>query len=94
MTAEPLDGFGPDPDDIVGRLPERERERFLAEYHRALDAAHETWRYRQLRDLLRLWHLRAIAYAQPDYLERAQDAITGRDFIPAEQVIPGWPTAR
>ncbi|MBO4274570.1 DUF6247 family protein [Microbispora triticiradicis] len=48
-----------DPDDILARLPERYHERFLAEYREAMvTAAHETWRYRQLQEVLQIWHLR------------------------------------
>jgi hypothetical protein len=92
MTAEPLD-YGPlDPEDIIRRLPHDERDRFIQDYRSALDAAHELWRYRQLQEVLRLWHMRATAYARPDFAERAQQARTGDPavFTPAGEAIPGW----
>ena len=84
MTAEPLERGPLDPEEILRRLPREERERFIREYRSALDAAHEIWRFRQPQDVLRLWHLRAVAYAQPDFKERAEQARTGSgDFTPA-----------
>ena len=73
-------------------LPAKWHEQFLAEYHGALDAAHEVWRFQQLRDVLHLWRLRAAAYSDPGYEEALQATRDGRaeDFVPAEQVIPGW----
>ena len=81
MSEMPLrDGPGaPDPEDILLRLPEAERELFLAEYRAALDAAHEVWRYRQLQEVLTRWNLVAIATSQPGYAEalaEARDAAT------------------
>lgn len=64
----------PDPEDILRRLPEAEHESFLAEYHAALDAAHELWRYRQLQDVLARWNLIAIATSQPGYAEALAEA--------------------
>jgi hypothetical protein len=92
VTAEPLDHNPLDPEDILRRLPHDERDRFIRDYRSALDAAHELWRYRQLQEVLRLWHLRAIAYARPDFKERAEQARTGAsgDFSPAEEAIAGW----
>ncbi|WP_119727569.1 DUF6247 family protein [Thermomonospora amylolytica] len=93
MTAEPIDHGPLNPEDILRRLPADERDRFLREYHSALDAAHELWRFRQLQDVLRLWHLRAVAYAQPDFADRTEQARTGDPvaFVPAAEAIPGWP---
>ncbi|MFF5260325.1 DUF6247 family protein [Actinomadura viridis] len=91
VTAEPLDHGPLDPEDILRRLPHDERDRFIRDYRSALDAAHELWRYRQLQDVLRLWHLRATAYARPDFKARAEEARTGAgDFAPADEAIPGW----
>lgn len=74
------------------RLPMEERDRFAHDYRSALDAAHELWRYRQLQDVLRLWYLRAAAYAQPCFQQRAEEARGGKPerFVPAEQAVPGW----
>jgi hypothetical protein len=79
-----------DPDDIVSRLPEKYREPFLHEYRAALDAAHDTWRYRELRRVLNLWHLRALMYADPGHEQARREAAQGVHCVPAEQVIPGW----
>lgn len=82
----------PDPERIANHLPEPEREQFLQEYHAALDAAHEIWRYRQLQDVLRSWSLVAAAYAQPDFAARKAEAKHPRpgQFRPASEIIPGW----
>jgi len=92
VTAEPLDHGPLNPEDILRRLPQDERDRFIRDYRSALDAAHELWRYRQLQDVLRLWHLRAVAYARPDFRERAEQARTGDSsvFVSAGEAIPGW----
>ncbi|WP_067451147.1 DUF6247 family protein [Actinomadura macra] len=92
MTAEPIDHGPLDPDDILRRLPASERDRFIRDYRSALDAAHELWRYRQLQDVLRLWHMRAVAYAHPDFAERAEQARQGSgvEFVPADEALPGW----
>jgi hypothetical protein len=93
MSAQPAaERHGPDPDDIIRRLPPDQRDSFLHDYRAALDAAHETWRYRQLPAVLQLWHLRATAYEQPDYSQRAAEARAGAPgtFTAAEDAIPGW----
>lgn len=93
MTAEPLDHGGLNPEDILRRLPPEERDRFVRDYHSALDAAHEMWRYRHLQEVLRLWHLRAAAYSRPDFAERAEQARTGAPaaFVQTLDEVPGWP---
>jgi hypothetical protein len=92
MTAEPLEHGPLDPEDILRRLPHDQRDRFIRDYRSALDAAHELWRYRQLQEVLRLWNLRAAAYAGPDFAERAEQARRGDAavFTSAEEAIPGW----
>lgn len=96
MTAEPLQAAWDDPAEILRALPAKWHEQFLSEYHAALDAAHEVWRFQQLREVLHLWRLSAIAFANPDFEAARQDAREGReeDFIPAEEVIPGWADRR
>ncbi|MGW1344074.1 DUF6247 family protein [Kribbella sp. NPDC002412] len=96
MTAQPMHGSPEDPSEILRLLPAKWHEQFLEEYHGALDAAHEVWRFQQLRDVLHLWRLRAVAYSDPHYDEAMQAAREGRDeeFVPAEQVIPGWSDRR
>lgn len=96
MTAEPIKVPEDDPAEILRVLPERWHAQFLAEYHGALDAAHEVWRFRQLREVLHLWRLRAIAYSGPTY-EAAEQAVREKrwdEFVPAEEVIPGWADRR
>lgn len=92
MTAEPLHDGGFDPTEILRALPEVWHEQFLGEYHSALDAAHEVWRFHQLRDLLHAWRLRAAAIADPEFERAAQAVRQGRsqEFVPVEQAIPGW----
>lgn len=72
-------------------LPEQWHQQFLSDYHGALDAAHEVWRYQQLKDVLHLWSLRAVAFSNPGFEDAAQAARENRadEFIPADQV-PGW----
>jgi Family of unknown function (DUF6247) len=65
MTAQPMQGSPDDPSEILRLLPAKWHEQFLTEYHGALDAAHEVWRFQQLRDVLHLWRLRAVAYSDP-----------------------------
>ena len=80
MTALPIDPpprEDPlDPERILQALPERERETFLAQYQRAVDAAHDPAGWKHLRRFLRLWAMRAIAVAQPGYYE-ARDLARG-----------------
>ncbi|NEA35523.1 DUF6247 family protein [Streptomyces sp. SID13031] len=92
MTAQPHQESPDDPAEILLVLPAKWHEQFLQEYHGALDAAHEVWRFQQLRDVLHVWRLRALAYSRPGFEEAAQAAREGRadEFIPADQVIPGW----
>jgi uncharacterized protein DUF6247 len=92
VTAQPHQESPDDPAEILRVLPAKWHEQFLQEYHGALDAAHEVWRFQQLRDVLHLWRLRALAYSQPGFEDAAQAARDGRagEFISADQIIPGW----
>ncbi|MEV4252802.1 DUF6247 family protein [Spirillospora sp. NPDC049652] len=74
MTAHPPSS--PDPSEILRMLPERWHEAFLTDYREALEAAHEVWRWRQLRDLLHLWRLRAAAYSTPGFDASVEEAWT------------------
>jgi hypothetical protein len=67
-------------------------ESFLAEYEAAVQAAQRVERYRTLHDRLRLWRMRAIAFSAPDFEGGFQAAAEGRseEFVPVEQVFPGW----
>ena len=96
MTAEPLHHAEDDPAGIMRALPERWHEQFLSEYHSALDAAHEVWRFQQLRELLRVWRLHAAAVSDPDF-DRAEQAVReGRreEFVSMEDAFPGWADRR
>lgn len=93
MSAQPAEPhpIGHDPEEILVRLPERQRERFLADYRAAMvAAAHETWRWRQLAETLELWHLRSLAYSAPGYEQARAEAAAGVPGVSAEEVIPGW----
>ncbi|MFB9248111.1 DUF6247 family protein [Sphaerisporangium melleum] len=92
MTADQMRDAVHDPAEILRILPEAWHEPFLSDHRSALDAAHEVWRFRQLRDLLHTWRLRALALADPGFERAAQAAREGRskEFVPAGQIIPGW----
>lgn len=89
MSVQAVSAESLDPEGILRRLPSGDRRGFIGEYNSALDAAHEVWRYRQLQNVLRLWDLRATAYAQPDFQQRAQEAVVAEPgrFISAEQLF-------
>ncbi|WP_030454845.1 DUF6247 family protein [Herbidospora cretacea] len=96
MSAEPLHHHDDDPAEIMRMLPERWHDQFLSEYHAALDAAHEVWRYEQLRELLRVWRLHAIAVSDPmfDQAERAVREGRTEEFVSMDEVFPGWADRR
>ena len=90
MTAQPTE----DPTDplvILRELPEREREEFLRQYHRAVDAAHDPAGYQQLRRLLHVWSLTAIAASNPGYYEELAAVEAGTaTMVPVTEAIPDW----
>jgi hypothetical protein len=90
VTAQPME----DPADslvILRDLPEQERKEFLRQYHRAVDGAHDPSGYRQLRRLLHVWSLTAIAVSQPGYYEELTAARAGTaTTVPVTDVIPDW----
>ena len=90
MTAQPTE----DPTDplvILRELPEREREEFLRQYHRAVDAAHDPAGYQQLRRLLHVWRLTAIAASNPGYYEELAAVQAGTaTMVPVTKAIPDW----
>jgi hypothetical protein len=91
VTAQPTEDAA-DPLVILRDLPEREREEFLRQYHRAVDAAHDPAGYQHLRRLLRVWSLTAIAAQQPGYYEELAAALTGTAMsVPVTDAIPNWP---
>lgn len=80
-----------DPLVILRDLPEREREEFLRQYHRAVDAAHDPAGYQQLRRLIHVWSLTAIAAGQPGYYEELAAARAGTaTTVPVTDAIPDW----
>lgn len=97
MTAHPVHDSDPDdPVEILRALPEEHHARFRTEYAAAVNEARRPEQFRQLQELLRLWRLRAVAYAGPGYARRLADARDGHaaDLAPAWQVIPSWPGGR
>jgi hypothetical protein len=75
MSAQPVhEGGQADPAEILRVLPKSWHSRFLAEYHAALDAAHEVQNWGALRDLLQLWRLRSVAYSDPEFERSLQEA--------------------
>ena len=76
---------------ILRDLPEPEREEFLRQYHRAVDAARDPAGYQQLRRLLHVWRLTAIAIVQPGYYEELAAAHAGTaTTVPVTDAIPDW----
>ncbi|MEU8143641.1 DUF6247 family protein [Nonomuraea sp. NPDC050022] len=96
MTAEPLHEIGDDPAEILRLLPERWHEQFLSDYHTALDAAHEVWRFKQLQELLHVWRLHAIAVSNPDFDHAERAVREGRtdEFVSMDMAFPGWADRR
>jgi Family of unknown function (DUF6247) len=90
MTAQPVSAGGPeDPGAILALLPAQWHGEFLAEYRQALEAAREVRRWPFLAELLHRWHLRAIAYSDPDFSAAVREA---RDASPEDLIpVPGWP---
>ena len=90
MTAEPTEDHT-DPLVILRDLPEREREEFLRQYHRAVDAAHDPAGYQHLRRLLHVWSLTAIAVGQAGYYEELAAARAGTvATVRVTDAIPDW----
>lgn len=70
MTAQPGEPTAPrepgeEPAGIFDGLPSTHRDQFRAEYDGAPDAAYDLARFKQVRNSLRQWRLRAIAYDRP-----------------------------
>jgi hypothetical protein len=80
-----------DPLVILRDLPEREREEFLRQYHRAVDAAHDPADCQRLRHLLHVWSLTAVAARQPGYYEELATARAGTaTTLPIIDAILDW----
>jgi hypothetical protein len=90
VTAQPAEDPA-DPLVILGNLPKREREEFLRQYHRAVDVTHDPAGYQQLRRLLHVWSLTAVAAGQPGYYEELEAIRTGKaTMVPVTDAIPDW----
>jgi Family of unknown function (DUF6247) len=90
VTAQPTEDPA-DPLVILRDLPEPEREEFLRQYHRAVDAAHDPAGYQQLRRLLHVWRLTAIAAGRAGYYEELAAARAGTAMtVPVTDAIPDW----
>ena len=90
VTAQPAEDPA-DPQVILRDLPQRERDEFLRQYHQAVDAAHDPAGYQQLRRLLHVWSLTAIATGQPGYYEELAAARAGTaTAVPVTDAIPDW----
>jgi hypothetical protein len=90
VTAQPTEDRS-DPLVILRDLSEREHEEFLRQYHRAVDAAHDPAGYQQLRRLLHVWSLTAVAARQPGYYEELTAARAGTaTTVPVTEAIPNW----
>lgn len=93
MSAQPVHRPDPeDPGEILRVLPERWHAEFLAEYRAALEGAREVRHWPQLPALLHRWHLRAVAYSDPEFWAAAREA---RDAQPEDlHPVPGLPDRR
>jgi hypothetical protein len=90
VTAQPTEDPA-DPLVILRELPEREREEFLRQYHRAVAAADDPADYHQLRRLLHVWSLAAIAASDPGYYEGLAAIRAGTSTtVPITEAIPDW----
>ena len=90
MTAQPTEDPA-DPLVILRDLPEQEHEEFLRQYHQAVDSAHNPAGYQQLRRLLHVWSLAAIAAVHPGYYEELAAARAGTAaMVPVTDAIPDW----
>jgi hypothetical protein len=94
VTAQPAYESAPDdPVEIMRILPEEFHAQFRDEYAVAVEGARHPEQYRRLQAMLRLWHLRALAYCDPGYAGRLAAAGDHTDSISARQLIPGWSDA-
>jgi Family of unknown function (DUF6247) len=89
VSAQPAEREDPlDPQRILDRLPEDERESFLEQYQEAVENARDPAGWKQLRRVLRLWRFHADAAREPGYRE-ALDAARGpvSDGMPLEEAV-------
>jgi hypothetical protein len=80
MTAMPV---GPqqedplDPEGILRKLPERERDGFLRAYQEAIAEARDPAGWKNLQRTLRAWRALAIAANRPGFYEAQELALAG-----------------
>lgn len=92
VSAQPVQDYDPDdPVEIMRVLPGRYHEQFLADYDAAASSARRPEQYHQLHQTLRLWRLRAVAYSDPDFESRLEEArsVAG-DGTPIQDVVSDW----
>jgi hypothetical protein len=92
VTAQPMYDYDPDdPVEIMRVLPTPYHEQFLVECEAAVASARRPEEYRQLHHVLRLWRLRAAAYAEPGFEARLESARidTGGNVL-IEEIVPDW----
>jgi hypothetical protein len=91
MSAQPIHDAWQDPHVILQALPEEFRPRFLAEYEAAVEAARQPERFRQLHELLHVWWLRSVAYADPSFGQGLDEVLDGTaERVPIETAIPNF----
>jgi Family of unknown function (DUF6247) len=77
LPVEPAHEDPLDPQRILGELPVPERDTFLAQHRRAVDAARDPAGWKELRRFLRLWALRAVAISEPGFYDAQAAARAG-----------------
>jgi hypothetical protein len=91
MSAQPVHDPRFDPQAMLQALPERWRPVFLARYREAWEAAQEPGEYYRPPELLNLWWQNSIAFADPSYEQRAQEAARGvGELVSLEEAVPDW----
>ncbi|GAA0990915.1 hypothetical protein GCM10009555_077440 [Acrocarpospora macrocephala] len=91
MSARPVHDPRYDPEAILRALPEKWRPVFLAQYHEAREVAREPGEYHRLPEVLNLWWLNSIAFADPTYDQRAEEVAGGSgEVVPIEEAILDW----
>lgn len=91
MSAQPVHDPRYDPQAILESLPEKYRAHFLAQYEEAIEAARRPDQFGRLYELLHTWWLSSIAFSDPTYELRQQQARDGTlETVPAAAVFPDW----
>lgn len=90
MSAQPVHEPRYDPQTILESLPEVHRSRFIAEYEAAVEAARRPDRFHELYELLHVWWLKSIAFADPGFDQAQREILDGTaETVPIEDV-PDW----